>query len=77
MLAADRDALICDLAETYRVLDYRALPVELLATLAAGLRPDARIWQKIAALREEQEKEASGFDTAEAFEAARAKLLKG
>lgn len=77
MLATDRDALICDLAETYRVLDYRALPVELLATLAAGLRQDARIWQKIAALREEREKEASGFDTAEAFEAARAKLLKG
>lgn len=43
MLAADRDALICDLAETYNVLDMTALPVPLLATLAAGLRGDSRI----------------------------------
>lgn len=43
MLAADRDALICDLAETYHVLDMTALPVPLLATLAAGLRGGARI----------------------------------
>lgn len=43
MLAADRDALICDLAETYHVLDMTALPVPLLATLAAGLRGDSRI----------------------------------
>ena len=26
MLAADRDALICDLAETYHILDMTALP---------------------------------------------------
>ena len=43
MLAADRDALTCDLAETYHVLDMTALPVPLLATLAAGLRGDSRI----------------------------------
>ena len=43
MLAADRDALICDLAETYHILDMTALPVPLLATLAAGLRGDSRI----------------------------------
>lgn len=43
MLSADRDALICDLAETYGIFDYRALPVQLLATLAAGLREDSRI----------------------------------
>ena len=43
MLAADRDALVCDLAETYHILDMAALPVPLLATLAAGLRGDARI----------------------------------
>ena len=43
MLAADRDALICDLAETYHILDVTALPVPLLATLAAGLRGDSRI----------------------------------
>ena len=43
MIAADEDALICDLAETYHIYDYRAVPVRLLATLAAGLRPDSRI----------------------------------
>lgn len=43
MLATDRDALTCDLAETYHILDMTALPVPLLATLAAGLRGDARI----------------------------------
>lgn len=43
MLSADRNALICDLAETYGIFDYRALPVPLLATLAAGLREDSRI----------------------------------
>ena len=43
MLAADRDALICDLAETYHILDMTALPVTLLATLATGLRGDSRI----------------------------------
>lgn len=48
MLAADRDALTCDLAETYHVLDMTALPVPLLATLAAGLRGDSRIKMKMA-----------------------------
>lgn len=43
MLAADRDALVCDLAETYGIFDYRALPARLLATLAVGLRDESRI----------------------------------
>jgi len=43
MLGVDRDALVCDLAETYGVLDYRALPVDTLATLCAGLHEDSRI----------------------------------
>lgn len=47
MLSADRDALICDLAEVYGIFDHRALPVSLLATLAVGLREDSRIKQKI------------------------------
>lgn len=47
MISADRDALICDLAEVYGVFDYRALPVPLLATLAVGLREDSRIKRKI------------------------------
>ena len=43
MISADKDALICDLAETYGIYDYRALPVTTLATLAVGLRDDSRI----------------------------------
>jgi hypothetical protein len=43
MLGMDRDAVICDLAETYGVLDYKALPVDTLATLCAGLHEDSRI----------------------------------
>lgn len=39
----DENALICDFAETYRIYDYRSLPVQLVATLAAGLRDDSRI----------------------------------
>ena len=46
MIALDEDALICDLAETYRVYDYRGLPPRLVATLACGLRQDSRIRQK-------------------------------
>ena len=46
-MAVDRDAWICDLAETYRIFDYRALPVGLLATLSFGLREDSRIKQKM------------------------------
>lgn len=51
MLSADKDALICDLAETYGVFDYRALPVPLLATLAAGLRGESRIKRKLAGVK--------------------------
>lgn len=51
MLAEDRDALICDLAETYHVLDMWALPVPVLAALASGLRDNSRIKMKIAKLR--------------------------
>lgn len=47
MLAADRNALICDLAETYGIFDYRALPASLLATLAVGLREDSRIKMRL------------------------------
>ena len=47
MIGADRDAVICDLAETYGIFNYRALPVEMLATLVCGLRDDSRIKMKI------------------------------
>lgn len=47
MLATDEDAVICDFAETYHVLDIRALDLHLAATLAAGLAPDSRIMRKM------------------------------
>lgn len=47
MISADREALICDLAETYGIYDYRALPVSTLATLAVGLRDDSRIKMRL------------------------------
>ena len=51
MLATDRDALVCDLAETYGILDYRALPVPLLATLSSGLRDTSRIKMRMGGMR--------------------------
>ena len=48
MIRLDEDALICDLAETYHVFDYRSLPVKLVATLSAGLRDNSRIKLKMA-----------------------------
>lgn len=47
MIKTDEDALICDFAETYRIYDYKGLPVKLTATLAVGLRDDSRIKMKL------------------------------
>ena len=47
MLKKDEQALVCDLAETYQIYDYRSYPVGLIATLAAGLRDDSRIKMKL------------------------------
>ncbi|MBA2796557.1 DUF5361 domain-containing protein [Streptococcus porcinus] len=43
MIKADEDALICDLAETYHIYDYRQLPADLVAVFSAGLRENSRI----------------------------------
>lgn len=51
MISTDRDALICDLAETYGIFDFRALPVSLLATLAVGLRDNSRIKMRMSGAR--------------------------
>lgn len=48
MINTDREALICDLAETYAVFDFRALPLRTAAVLAAGLRENSRIKIKMA-----------------------------
>ena len=47
MIASDEDALICDFAQTYHVLDWRALPLRLAATLAAGLPESSRSVMKL------------------------------
>ena len=47
MLALDENALICDLAETYQIYDYRSLPVFTVAALSAGLRENSRIMKKM------------------------------
>jgi len=43
MARCDEGALICDMAETYHIFNWRALPGRLAATLAAGLRDNSRI----------------------------------
>ncbi|CAI3366188.1 DUF5361 domain-containing protein [Enterococcus cecorum] len=47
MLKVDEDAIICDLAETYNIYDYRQLPVSKVAVFVCGLRSDSRIMMKI------------------------------
>ncbi|MGN0707108.1 MAG: hypothetical protein ACI4JC_03840 [Faecalibacterium sp.] len=42
LTAPDEDDLICDFAQYYQVLDWRALPLRLAAVLAAGLPADSR-----------------------------------
>lgn len=51
MISLDRTALICDLAETYGIIDYRALPVETLAALSVGLRENSRIKMRLSDTR--------------------------
>lgn len=47
MISLDEDSLICDLAETYHILNYRALPPKLVGVLCCGLREDSRIMRKL------------------------------
>lgn len=64
------------MAETFGIFDFRALPLQTVAILAQGLRADSRIMLRLAAEQEKPAKTA-GFDSPEAFLAARAKLLGG
>ncbi len=47
MLVIDEQALICDLAETYSIYDYRSLTPIQVATFSVGLREDSRIKLKM------------------------------
>lgn len=51
MAAGDEDALVCDFAQTYHILDWRALPLALAATLAAGLPEGSRSKQRLLGLK--------------------------
>lgn len=45
MINLDEDALVCDLAETYQIYDYKQLPLNEVAVFAYGLRDNSRIKQ--------------------------------
>lgn len=47
MLNVDEDALVCDLAETYNIYNYKGLSLLMAATFSCGLRDSARIKMKI------------------------------
>ena len=47
MIGHDEDALICDMAETYHIYRFDDFDAGYIATLAAGLRDNARIVKKI------------------------------
>ena len=55
MISKDKGALICDLAETYGIYDYRSLPVRTVATLASGLRENSRIKTKLRGCKAEDD----------------------
>lgn len=47
MIKIDENALICDLAETYQIYNYRQLPPSMVAIFCIGLRDDSRIKMKL------------------------------
>ena len=47
MLNTDEEALICDLAETYHIYDYKSLPARQVAIFSVGLRENSRIKLKM------------------------------
>ena len=51
MIKTDESALICDLAETYHIYDYRSLPLHLVATFSVGLRENSRIKKIMAGMK--------------------------
>nr|DAU88222.1 MAG TPA: protein of unknown function (DUF5361) [Caudoviricetes sp.] len=51
MIKTDENALICDLAETYHIFDYKQLPLTSVAVFACGLKADSRIKMKLAGFK--------------------------
>lgn len=53
MIAVDEDALVCDLAETYGIYDYRQLPITRVAVFASGLSETSRIKKVLSGQKED------------------------
>lgn len=51
MLALDKDAFLCDMAETYHLFDIKSVDLPYLAVLASGLGVDSRIKLKAHGLK--------------------------
>ncbi|SEP91990.1 hypothetical protein SAMN04488558_10390 [Ignavigranum ruoffiae] len=51
MIKTDENALICDLAETYHIYDYKQLPLSTVAVFASGLSNNSRIKLKMNGLK--------------------------
>ena len=51
MAATDEDALRCDFAQVYHILDYRRLPLRTAAVFAQGLPMDSRIMRRLSGAR--------------------------
>lgn len=47
MYELDKEALICDLAETYGIYEFEELPLRKIAIFAKGLRKNSRIRMKM------------------------------
>ena len=47
MIVTDKDAWMCDLAETYHILNYRELPCKTVALFSCGLRENSRVKKKL------------------------------
>lgn len=47
MYDLDKEALICDLAETYKIYEFDKFPLNKIAIFAKGLREDSRIRMKM------------------------------
>lgn len=50
-MATNKTKMICDLAETYHILDWQRVPGRTLGALVAGLGPETRIGMELAGIR--------------------------
>ena len=47
MISADKDLFMCDMVESYGIINYEQLPAVTVAAFAYGLRDDSRIKLKL------------------------------